>query len=72
MYFRRKTSAGRAYLQIVESHRDGDQVTTRYDCLRSIAARRYSAAARARSRSRMPEQGYSRQFATASRYSHRL
>ena len=26
MYFRRKTSAGRAYLQIVESHRDGDQV----------------------------------------------
>src|SRR5271166_6564163 len=26
MYFRRKTSAGRAYLQIVESSRDGDQV----------------------------------------------
>ena len=26
MYFRRKTSAGRAYLQIVESRRDGDQV----------------------------------------------
>jgi hypothetical protein len=26
MYFRGKTSAGRAYLQIVESHRDGDQV----------------------------------------------
>jgi hypothetical protein len=26
MYFRRKTSAGRAYLQIVESYRDGDQV----------------------------------------------
>jgi len=26
MYFRRKTSAGRAYLQIVESGRDGDQV----------------------------------------------
>ena len=26
MYFRRKTSAGRAYLQIVESCRDGDQV----------------------------------------------
>src|ERR1700750_280750 len=26
MYSRRKTSAGRAYLQIVESHRDGDQV----------------------------------------------
>jgi hypothetical protein len=26
MYFRRKTSAGRAYLQIVESHRNGDQV----------------------------------------------
>ena len=24
--FRRKTSAGRAYLQIVESRRDGDQV----------------------------------------------
>ncbi|MGA8991971.1 MAG: hypothetical protein WB500_16595 [Rhodoplanes sp.] len=24
MYFRRKTSAGRAYLQIVESRRDGD------------------------------------------------
>ncbi len=24
MYFRRKTSAGRAYLQIVESHRDGE------------------------------------------------
>ena len=23
MYFRRKTSAGRAYLQIVESRRDG-------------------------------------------------
>jgi hypothetical protein len=26
MYFRRKTSAGRAYLQIVESRRDGDRV----------------------------------------------
>src|SRR5580700_5849838 len=26
MYFRRKTSAGRAYLQIVDSRRDGDQV----------------------------------------------
>jgi hypothetical protein len=26
MYFRRKTSAGRAYLQIVESHRDGEVV----------------------------------------------
>src|SRR5271157_289015 len=26
MYFRRKTSTGRAYLQIVESRRDGDQV----------------------------------------------
>ena len=26
MYFRRKASAGRAYLQIVESRRDGDQV----------------------------------------------
>jgi hypothetical protein len=26
MYFRRKTSAGRAYLQIVESRRDGDEV----------------------------------------------
>lgn len=26
MYFRRKTSAGRTYLQIVESRRDGDQV----------------------------------------------
>src|ERR1700752_1529418 len=26
MYFRRKTSAGRAYLQIVESHRDGEAV----------------------------------------------
>jgi hypothetical protein len=26
MYFRRKISAGRAYLQIVESRRDGDQV----------------------------------------------
>ena len=26
MYFRRKTSAGRAYLQIVESRRTGDQV----------------------------------------------
>jgi hypothetical protein len=26
LYFRRKTSAGRAYLQIVESRRDGDQV----------------------------------------------
>src|SRR6516165_533674 len=26
MYFRRKTSAGRAYLQIVESRRDRDQV----------------------------------------------
>jgi hypothetical protein len=25
-YFRRKTSAGRAYLQIVESRREGDQV----------------------------------------------
>jgi hypothetical protein len=26
MYFRRKPSAGRAYLQIIESRRDGDQV----------------------------------------------
>jgi len=26
MYFRRKTSAGRAYLQIVESRRTGEQV----------------------------------------------
>jgi hypothetical protein len=26
MYFRRKTSAGRAYLQIVESRRDGEAV----------------------------------------------
>jgi hypothetical protein len=26
MYFRRKTPAGRAYLQFVESRRDGDQV----------------------------------------------
>ena len=26
MYFRRKTSGGRVYLQIVESRRDGDQV----------------------------------------------
>jgi hypothetical protein len=26
MYFRKKTSGGRAYLQIVESHRDGGQV----------------------------------------------
>jgi hypothetical protein len=26
MYFRRKTSAGRAHLQIVESRRDGTQV----------------------------------------------
>jgi hypothetical protein len=26
MYFRRKASAGRSYLQIVESRRDGDQV----------------------------------------------
>jgi hypothetical protein len=29
MYFRRKISAGRAYLQIVESRRDGDQVVSR-------------------------------------------
>jgi hypothetical protein len=26
MYFRKKTSGGRAYFQIVESHRDGAQV----------------------------------------------
>ena len=26
MYFRRKSSGGRAYLQIVESRREGDQV----------------------------------------------
>jgi hypothetical protein len=26
MYFRKKTSGGRAYLQIVESRRDGGQV----------------------------------------------
>jgi hypothetical protein len=26
MYFRRRTSAGRAYLQIMESRREGDQV----------------------------------------------
>jgi len=42
MYFRRKTSAGRSYLQIVESRRDGDQVRQqviatlgRYDELRA-------------------------------------
>jgi hypothetical protein len=42
MYFRRKTSAGRAYLQIVESRREGDQVRQqviatlgRYDELRA-------------------------------------
>ena len=29
MYFRRKTSQGRIYLQIVESHRTGDQVRQR-------------------------------------------
>jgi hypothetical protein len=29
MYFRRKTSAGRAYLQIVESRREGDQAVRR-------------------------------------------
>ena len=29
MYFRRKTPGGRAYLQIVESHRTGDQVRQR-------------------------------------------
>ena len=29
MYFRRKTSGGRAYLQIVESRREGDQVRAR-------------------------------------------
>src|ERR1700730_9382714 len=41
MYFRRKTSAGRVYLQIVESRRQGDQVRQqviatlgRYDELR--------------------------------------
>ena len=41
MYFRRKSSAGRVYLQIVESHRQGDQVRQqviatlgRYDELR--------------------------------------
>jgi hypothetical protein len=26
VYFRRETSAGRAYLQIVESRRNGDQI----------------------------------------------
>lgn len=41
MYFRKKTSSGRAYLQIVESRRDGTQVRQqviatlgRYDDLR--------------------------------------
>ena len=29
MYFRKKTSAGRAYLQIVESRRDGAQSVSR-------------------------------------------
>ena len=29
MYFRRKQSQGRFYLQIVESHRSGDQVRQR-------------------------------------------
>jgi len=29
MYFRRKQSQGRIYLQIVESHRTGDQVRQR-------------------------------------------
>ena len=29
MYFRRKQSQGRIYLQIVESHRSGDQVRQR-------------------------------------------
>jgi len=31
MYFRRKQSQGRIYLQIVESHRTGDQVRQRGD-----------------------------------------
>jgi hypothetical protein len=31
MYFRRKTSAGRAYLQIVESRRDGAQIRQQSD-----------------------------------------
>jgi hypothetical protein len=39
MYFRRKTSAGRAYLQIVESRRDGEavrhQVSPRSDVSRN-------------------------------------
>jgi hypothetical protein len=29
MYFRKKTSGGRAYLQIVESHRDGARADRR-------------------------------------------
>jgi hypothetical protein len=29
MYFRRKTTAGRTYLQIVESRRDGDRCASR-------------------------------------------
>ena len=36
MYFRRKTSAGRAYLQIVESRRDGDQFFVVYLLHRSV------------------------------------
>src|SRR5271157_4796782 len=53
MYFRRKTSAGRAYLQIVESRRDGDQVR------QQVIARAWRSPAGAPARRR----GGSRRFA---------
>ena len=46
MYFRRKTSAGRAYLQIVESRRDGDQVRQQVIANRHARAFRGSAGER--------------------------
>jgi hypothetical protein len=39
LYFRRKTSAGRAYLQIVESRREGDQVRQQVIATRRSASR---------------------------------
>ena len=48
MYFRRKTSAARGYLQIVESRREGDQV--RQQVIATLGASRICRLAACRTR----------------------
>jgi hypothetical protein len=61
MYFRRKTSAGRAYLQIVESRREGDQVRQQViatpGAIRGTAGERPAGAAAAVGRAAVHRQG---------------